>query len=978
MKLTFLGGADEVGASSTLIEIGGKLLLVDVGIRISPRTSRGIQNDQLPDLRPISEAGGPDYILVTHAHTDHTGALPLVVEQYPNVPVIATQPTIDLVRVLQADAQRIMQGRQEAEGELPLFDELSVDRLMQAFQVVNFGQPLRLGDSLQVTYHPAGHIVGAGTLVIESDEGILVMSGDVSLSDQRAVVSARLPRIKADAVVIESTYGGKLHANRIAEERRLIETLTRVVERGGKALIPAFALGRAQEVLQIILAYRDRFDAPVYADGMVRAVCRAYNRLAEWLPSSTVEAAGDEDLFFRSKIRPVENALQRDEVAGSSEPAVIVASSGMLTGGASVVYARHMADDPRNAIFLTGYQDEESPGRFLQRVMRERQAGEEVTLNIDRQVVTLRCDIDTYSLSAHADEAELVSVCESLGASEIMLVHGDPAARHSLATRLRQREKSVRLPQIGQTLTLEFSPRPWALGSVPSGSQARPLDVPELWEALKANAGSFFSARELARMWWGDDTRNEAVISALTADSLYFSPDWRRHDTFQVRTSEQVDRARRQREIMLEHPNLVGQLIVLRDSNNRPRIGVVVNASAEGFEAVVHNAKGRHYPADALLWAIAVWQGPPEERGLKGALNAVFQQAKALQDVLLPFERRQTLVAAGQSVNPTTLLPEAVPEGVTREVALTAVVLSLAQDGATLEAGGLLPRRALQDGPMEMNLARQTALAAFPPEARLRKVGMEPLRKRIVLSFDFPDRAAADYAELIEQAGDQTGWEVMVNPVVNQQALGMAVSEVVPQDVQVVKGPSFYLDQREVHIEVEGEANLQAIEQDYLSLTGFRLRATRRGEHNVSETATIAEQPTDGREKMEINAAYGLIRQALEPHGLYKTSLKQGQIVLSFVTPQVGARHQETINELSQKTGYIIAIHPHPNQQQILQIVQKLARDAGWQIRKGPGVHIDHAEIAMSLANEPDAATVEQVSQALEEQTGYRLVLTQE
>jgi uncharacterized protein len=974
MNLTFLGGADEVGASSTLIEIGGKLLLVDVGIRISPRTSRGIQNDQLPDLRPISDAGGPDYILVTHAHTDHTGALPLVVEQYPHVPVLATQPTIDLVRVLQADAQRIMQGKQEAEGEIPLFDDLAVDRLMQAFQVVNFAQPVRLGEGLQVTYHPSGHIVGAGSLVIESEEGTLVMSGDVSLSEQRAVVKASIPRIKADALVIESTYGGKLHANRIAEERRLIETLTRVTEQGGKVLIPAFALGRAQEILQIILAYRDHFDAPVYADGMVRAVCRAYNRFTDVLPAGTVQAAGEEDLFFRDKIKPVENALQREEIARSEGAAVIVASSGMLTGGASVVYARHLAGDARNAILLTGYQDEEAPGRFLQRMMRERQAGEEITLNVDRQVVTVRCDIDTYSLSAHADEAELVSVCEALGAPEIMLVHGDPSARHSLATRLRQREKGVRLPQIGQTIAFDFVRRPWAMGGIAAGSEVRPLDPGELWDALKPNAGSYYSARELARMWWGDEARSETVISILTTDPLYFAPDWRRRDTFQVRTPEQVARVQKQRAVMLAYPNLVGQLVVLRDSNNRPRIGVVVDASAEEFEAVVHNAKGRHYPGDALLWVIGTWQGPSEDRGMKQALTAVYQQAKSLQDVLLPFERRQMLVNAGHAVHPASLLPEILPEGVTPEIAFVALVLALVQDGATLEADGLLPKRALQDGPMEMNIARQTTLATFPAEARLRKVGMEPLRKRIILNFDFPDRAASEYADVLDQVADQTGWEVMINPTVNQQALGLAFTEILPDEVHIVKGPSFYMEQREVQIEVEGASDLQAIERDYLRLTGFRLRATRRGDKQATEAVAI---PTDdGHDKLEINVAYGLIRRTLEPLGLYKTSLKQGQIVLTFVSPQVGARHQEIINALSQETGYVLSIYPHPNQQQILQIAQRLARDAGWQIRKGPGIHIDRAEIAMSLAGEPDAGTVEHVSQVLDEQTGYRLVLS--
>src|SRR5690606_25449577 len=115
----------------------------------------------LPDLHPISVAGGPDYILVTHAHTDHTGALALVVEQYPNAPVLATRPTVDLTRILQADAQRIMQGKQEAEGELPIFDEVASDRLMNAFQQVDYRQTIHLGDGLQVTYYPSGHIAGA-------------------------------------------------------------------------------------------------------------------------------------------------------------------------------------------------------------------------------------------------------------------------------------------------------------------------------------------------------------------------------------------------------------------------------------------------------------------------------------------------------------------------------------------------------------------------------------------------------------------------------------------------------------------------------------------------------------------------------------------------------------------------------------------------------------------------------------------------
>jgi Cft2 family RNA processing exonuclease len=978
MELTFLGGADEVGASSTLVRIGGKLLLVDAGIRISPRTSRGIANDQLPDLRPISEAGGPDYILVTHAHTDHTGALALVVEQYPHVPVLATRPTIALTRILQADAQRIMTGKLEADGELPIFDEVASQRLMDAFQPVEYRHPLRLGDGLQVTYHPSGHIAGAASLILESAEGTLVLSGDVSLADQRAVVRADLPRLKADALVLESTYGGKLHANRLAEERRIVETLARIVERGGRALIPAFALGRAQEILQILLAYGDRLDVPIYADGMVRAVCRAYGTFADLLPEATVRAAGDAHLFFRERIKPVESAAQREQLIGSAEPAVVVASSGMLTGGASALYARRWAGDPLNAILLTGYQDEEAPGRFLQRIMRERQAGQETTVKIDGQPVTVRCDVDTYSLSAHADESELVSLAEALNPDDIMLVHGDPGARHSVATGLRQRGRRVLTPQIGQTVRLAYAPRPWALGQVRSGGETRPLDAAALWEALKAQAGSFFSAGELARMWWGDDARRAEVGPAL-AGSVWFSADWRQRDTFQVLTPAQAARRQRQRAIMRAWPDLVGRLAVLRDVNDRVRAGVVVAAGEEGFEAQVYGAKGRHYPADALVWPLGRWAREPGDKSTLAQIGALLREAKALQDALLPYERRLALVSAGQPVDPASLLPAALPDGITPELARLALVLALAHDGAALaldEAGsplGLLPQRALQGEPLEQNAAREAALAAFPPAARLRKVGLEVHRRRLTLSFDFPARAADVYAEAVEQVMDQTGWDVHINPAINQQALGAALDELLDGG-RVVKGPSFYLDQGEVHAEIADVDDLPALERRYLDLTGFRLRTTARG---AGQPAAISPaEPAPGSAQMEINAAYAVIKAALEPYGLYRAGLKQGDIVLTFISPQVGARCTDVIAALARETGYALSVHPYPNQQEILQVAARIARECGWTVRKGPGIHVARAEVALKVAQLPPDDVLAEAVARFAEQTGYTLAVS--
>lgn len=978
MQITFLGGADEVGASCTLIEIAGKLLLVDAGIRISPRSNRGVQNSQLPDLQPISAAGGPDFILVTHAHTDHTGALPLILEQYPQVPVLATQATQALTRVLQLDAQRIMKSRQDQEGELPLFDEIAVQRLMDAFQTVEFDKPIKLGEGLQVTYRTAGHIAGAAMLIIESSEGTLVMSGDISKSEQRTVRSVQVPSIKADALVLESTYGGKLHANRVAEEKRLIETLKRVTERGGKVLIPAFALGRAQEVVQIILAYKDELDVPVYVDGMVRTVCDAYGTFADILPKQMVRMAGNEHLFFRGKIRPVRSNQHRNEIGMSNEPLVVVASSGMLTGGASVAYAKYFAPDERNAILLTGYQDEEAPGRFLQRIMKEREDGETPTLTFDDSTVKVRCEIGTYSLSAHADESELVSFAEALKASDIMLVHGDPGARHSLATALRQRGKSVTTPKIGQTKTLKYKERPWGVGAVSSGYQLSAVDLFRLWESLKSHEGDFYSVRELSQVWWGSTDRIEEMQSALESDeNIYFSADWRNNKNFKVKSEQQVTHTRRSRAIMLTNPDLVGKLIVMRNSNGQPRLAVVRGADIETFDAIVHNGKGTHHPADALLWVIGDFEKSDDDKSIRASLGDIQQEIRKHKDLILPFSARTRLVQEAKPVLPEMLIPDTVPDGVNLQLALATVVMALAEDGATLEPEGLLPRRALDHGPLEQNEARDLAMSLIPENAYLRKVGMDIHRKRLILTFDFPATVNQRFGEIIEQIIEQTGWDVQIKPTVNQQALGVVIDEILPEGTSISKGPSYHMDREEVQVELNqyDEDIAKQLRQSYREITGFDLIITNQSANRSSHLDPEAEIPTDSGEKMEINAAYGLIKNRLKDSGLSKTSLKQGQIVLSFVSPQVGERYMDQIRQLIADTGYGIRIHPHPNQHMILQIANRYIRTAGWRIAKGPGIHVDRGVLSMKLTDEVSDTDFEQVNTRLEEETGFRFII---
>ncbi len=745
------------------------------------------------------------------------------------------------------------------------------------------------------------------------------------------------------------------------------------MDRGGKAIIPAFALGRAQEVIQILHAFRDEIDAPVWVDGMVRSVCNAYNTYSDYLPNRTVRAAKNDDLFFRNNVKAVKSPVQREEIAHSEGPAIIVSSSGMLTGGPSAAYVKWLAGDERNGIFLTGYQDEESPGRFVQKMVSDREEGKAVTFRVDNTAVSLRCELGTYSLSAHSDEAELISIAEGLHAEGVALVHGDHGARHSIAAGLRERGKQVHLPVTGSSIERTFAKRPWAVG-IQKGSEAKPLDPAALWETLKESAGSYYSARELSRAWWGTDDRAAEATSILEQDGVYFAQDWRRTTTFQIRTPQQVTRTQHQRAIMTAHPALVNQLVVLRDVNQRVRIGIVQEAAADAFSAIVLRAKGRNYPADALVWAIGNWLEFPriDEKGLMGQLSEVFRQAEALRDILMPFERRRQLAMEAKPVNPTDLIPNNLPEDIHPLLAQLSIVLALANDGAEY-GDGLLPKRAIAVEPMEMNLARRTALALFDENARLRKVGMDTNRNQLTLNFDFPDWAKEHYEDAIQMAAEQTNWEVVVAPEVNQQALGSALYDLLPDGASLIKGPSFYMGQKMVQAEIEGLEDPEALIESYTQLTGFDLAINSDSQPSLTAATPVA---LNTAEQMEINSAYDLIRGALEHHGLYKTSLKQGLIVLSFISPQVGARYFDTITDLAQKTGYEMVIHPHPNQNEILQIARNMARHAKLNIQKGPSIHVDRGEVVIKLAETSEDVNIDDLRQHFEQETGFQLSLT--
>jgi Cft2 family RNA processing exonuclease len=423
VAVTPLGGGEEIGGSCLLVEIAGRRLLVDCGAR--PGVSR------MDEMAPpgIAEALRKpiDGIFVTHAHHDHIGYLPAVVRAQRRVPpIFATPGTAALLPPMWTDAVRLLGDRHRLAARLsppnegpaePPFGPADVDNALSAVRTVPFDGVGRLGD-LEYRMFPAGHILGAAGLVLRAGERLVVISGDICDQPQASVLAADLGCVPAspDLLVLESTYCRDEHPGRQDEITRFVQDVEDVVRGGGAVLVPVFGLGRAQEVAMIL---RDRLPhVPVRIDGIARAVSRIYEdqwRLAGWpmriLADNVREVEGDRRLL-----------------ATTFRRGVVVTTSGMLSGGPAVEWARAILPEPRSALFLCGYQDEDSPGHRLIE-LADQPRGRRVPFELldgGRVIqVPVNARVARYGLSAHADRAGLVSIIDRVRPAATMLVHGN-------------------------------------------------------------------------------------------------------------------------------------------------------------------------------------------------------------------------------------------------------------------------------------------------------------------------------------------------------------------------------------------------------------------------------------------------------------------------------------------------------------------------------------------------------------------------
>lgn len=212
---------------------------MDSGLRQS------VSKDPMPDFRSIQEQGGVDGIIISHAHLDHIGTLPIISKEYPNARIYMNNMTKDLVRVLLYDSLKIMNNR---EAEIPLYAEIDVENMLNRIFTINYEVEFEILEDIRLTFYNAGHIAGASCVYLKGKEGAVFYSGDFSIFSQKSVEGAKVPKLRPDIGIFETTYGDKLHSNREVEEARLLDIVNECIDKKGKMIIPAFALGRHRKL----------------------------------------------------------------------------------------------------------------------------------------------------------------------------------------------------------------------------------------------------------------------------------------------------------------------------------------------------------------------------------------------------------------------------------------------------------------------------------------------------------------------------------------------------------------------------------------------------------------------------------------------------------------------------------------------------------------------------------------------------------
>ncbi len=462
IRLTFWGGVDTVTGSLHEIEINGRRIVRDCGLFQGRRTEARRINSELP--APPADVG---HIVLSHAHIDHCGNLPTWARQGFRGAIHATTATVALCDVMLHDAAHIQEqdaaylnqktNRQGLPPIEPLYTAADADRVMGLFRGYHYGGTAELGPGALVTFIEAGHILGAALNVfdLETDghrHGRLGFAFDLG---RHGLPLIRDPDYmeQVDDLVLESTYGERVHSRAEDAADQLATVVHRTLDRGGKVIIPSFALERAQEViyhLAQLFADGRLPETTVYVDSpMAAAVTRIFERSEHYFDKAFAELSERVGRVMRPPFVTFTSSVEESKaITASDAPCIVISASGMCEYGRILHHLKHGIENPRNTVVLVGYQAVHTLGRRL--------AEGERRVRIFGDWFRRRAEVvQLDAFSAHADRNDLIDYVERVRPRRTWLVHGEPSARAALAEALRERRLTeVFLPEKGDSVDL--------------------------------------------------------------------------------------------------------------------------------------------------------------------------------------------------------------------------------------------------------------------------------------------------------------------------------------------------------------------------------------------------------------------------------------------------------------------------------------------------------------------------------------------
>jgi len=484
VRVTGLGSFGEVGRSAILVDTGESRILLDAGA--SPD---GVGPEAVPFFdAPEFRLEDLDAIIISHAHIDHVGMLPLLYKYGYRGPTFMTPPTRDIAVLVLKDFIKVARR----EGREPPYSEQDIDLMLQHTITVNYGVVTDASPDVKLTFVNAGHILGSAMVHLHIGQGLhnILYTGDIKYymvkgsKAHRLFMPATTLFQRVETLIMESTYGATEQQPREEAEAQLINTINKVYERGGKILIPSMAVGRAQEILYVIHTAREQGlipkEIPVYVDGMIYDVTAIYTAYPELLAPQV------RNLIFNEGVNPfvdehtiyIHDPSKREEVVTDRSPAIILATSGMMTGGPVIEYFKELAGDEKNALVFVSYS---APGTLARRI---KDGEREFSFEEDGKIRLIKVKMEVESIegfSGHASRSELHLFLKYLTPKPrtIILNHGEPNALSSLAKSIARSWQKLRFTAPPEVVvpenleTIRVHPRQISLHVAPCAKDSR-------------------------------------------------------------------------------------------------------------------------------------------------------------------------------------------------------------------------------------------------------------------------------------------------------------------------------------------------------------------------------------------------------------------------------------------------------------------------------------------------------------------------